>query len=179
MGFGDVILLATIGSFLGWQAAVVVFFLAPVCALAVVAVSLLFWRRREIPYGPYLSLAALWVLLGWKSVWPVADRIFSLGPAIPVLACLMAVLLVAALVMVQGVKRLLGIPLYEPDWIEEWTSADQLHHYDGENTDRQQGQWRTNQWPGTVSGRGTIHYERWRRHTGSQTPRTHSPRSTP
>ncbi len=67
MGFGDVILMATIGSFLGWQPTLIVFFLAPLCALVVVAACLVFRRDREIPYGPYLSLATLVVIVGLEA----------------------------------------------------------------------------------------------------------------
>ena len=65
MGFGDVILMAMIGSFLGWQPTVVVFFIAPECALLVVAALWVIRRDREIPYGPYLSIATLILILGW------------------------------------------------------------------------------------------------------------------
>ena len=74
MGFGDVILMATIGSFLGWQPTLDRLLPgAPFCALVVVAAFWIFRRDREIPYGPYLSLATLVVILGWKHIWP-ADR---------------------------------------------------------------------------------------------------------
>lgn len=163
MGFGDVVLTAMIGSFLGWQPTVIVFFLAPACALIVVALTWLFRRRREIPYGPYLSAATLIVLLGWRQIWPVAQRIFALGPLIPAMGLIMAVMLALTLLVMQGVKRLLGIPLYpEPGWIEQWTSADQLAYFAGQTPDLSQGQWRTKPWPGESSGRGTVFYERWR-----------------
>jgi len=47
MGFGDVVLMAMIGSFLGWQPTVVVFFLAPICAMVVVAAVGEFWTFVE------------------------------------------------------------------------------------------------------------------------------------
>lgn len=163
MGFGDVILMATIGSFLGWQLAVVVFFFAPMCALVVVAVSWLFRRQREIPYGPYLSLAALLLLLAFQPIWTVAERIFDLGPLLPFVALLMAAMLALSLQATQLAKRLLGIPLYEEEWVEEWTSADQLAHFAGENVDAQQGRWRLQEWQGKAAGRGTAFEENWRR----------------
>ena len=83
MGFGDVVLMATIGSFLGWQPTIVAFFIAPLCALIVVAVMLIFRREREIPYGPYLSLATLIVIVGWRHIWPSAERAFRAGPLRP------------------------------------------------------------------------------------------------
>jgi leader peptidase (prepilin peptidase)/N-methyltransferase len=164
MGFGDVVLMAMIGSFLGWQPTVVVFFLAPVCAIVVVAAGWLFRRDKEIPYGPYLSLAAVIVILDWKQVWPVAERIFHLGPLIPVMGLFMAVSLFLCLHAMQLVKRMLGIPLHPaPEWTEEWTSADQLTHFAGEHVDPQQGRWRTEEWPGTTVGRGLAQEQRWRR----------------
>ncbi len=82
MGFGDVTLLAMIGSFLGWQAAVLTFFLAPFFGLAHAAWKLvgllgkivtgrkISGADRELPFGPYLSLAALTLLLAWPWLWP-------------------------------------------------------------------------------------------------------------
>lgn len=165
MGFGDVTLMAMIGSFLGWQPTLVIFFVAPVCALLVVLVSWAFRRQRVIPYGPYLSLATLIVILGWQKIWTVAERVFSLGPVLVFLALFMAGMLVVSLFVLQGVKRLLGIPLYPPEWVEEWTSADQLTFFQGENVDVYQGRWRASDWPGLPAGRGSLHEDRWRRET--------------
>lgn len=163
MGFGDVILMACIGSFLGWQPTVVVFFLAPVAALAVVCVTFLSKGQREIPFGPYLSLGAIAVIAGWNRIGPIAERFFQLGPFLPLLMFLMAALLYVTLQMVQMGKRLLGIPLYpEEEWQERWTSADQLFHFSGENVDLQQGNWQRNVWPGTISSRGQLGEQRWR-----------------
>ncbi|MGH7200867.1 MAG: prepilin peptidase [Planctomycetaceae bacterium] len=164
MGFGDVILMALIGSYLGWQPTIVVFFLAPVCALAVVALAFVFRRQREIPYGPYLSAAALLLLAFWPSIWPIAERFFSIGPLLAPVAVAGVVSLAASLMLMQFVKRLLGIPLAPPqeEWIEEWTSADQLTFFAGESVDHQQGRWRSDEWPGIAAGRGTLHEQRWK-----------------
>lgn len=59
MGGGDVKLLAMIGAFLGWQKAVLVFFLAPILGLAVGIINLIAKKDHTIPYGPFLSLAAI------------------------------------------------------------------------------------------------------------------------
>ena len=59
MGFGDVTLMAMIGAFLGWQPCLVIFFLAPFAGLVVGVLRLILFRDREIPYGPFLCLAAL------------------------------------------------------------------------------------------------------------------------
>ena len=53
--------------------------------LLVVAVTWLLFPQREIPYGPYLSLAALIVIVGWKWLWGVFEHIFELGPFYSVL----------------------------------------------------------------------------------------------
>jgi leader peptidase (prepilin peptidase)/N-methyltransferase len=163
MGFGDVILMATIGSFLGWQPTIAVFLLAPVFALVVVAVAWVFRRDREIPYGPYLSLATLVLLLGWKSIWPPIERYYLIiGPLLPVYAFIMAVLLAASLLFMRSAKRLMGIPLLGDEVYDEWTSADQLAYQAGENSDSQSGSCRDGQWPGTAAARGTNFADQWR-----------------
>ncbi|MBX6316149.1 MAG: prepilin peptidase, partial [Isosphaeraceae bacterium] len=82
MGTGDIALLAMIGSFLGWQAAVLTFFLAPFFGLAHALLKLVGlvgkWLRgrqfsvadREMFFGPYLSLAAAGLLFAWPWLWP-------------------------------------------------------------------------------------------------------------
>ena len=49
-----------------------------------------FLRDREIPYGPFLCLAALAVILYWAPIWDWAQRIFALGwfVSLAMLACL-------------------------------------------------------------------------------------------
>ena len=164
MGFGDVVLMAMIGSFIGWQPVVAVFFVAPVLALAVVAVSWLSRRQREIPYGPYLSVATLVVLLDWPHVGPAVGRVFSTGPIVFFMAVGMTVSLWLCLQLMQLARRLLGIPLYPQDaWTEQWTSADQLQHFSGETIDDQQGRWRRALWEGCHAGRGLSYDNRWRR----------------
>lgn len=162
MGFGDVILMAMIGSFLGWQATIVVFFLAPLLAILAVAVTLLWKREREIPYGPYLSLAAVALLFGWQAIWPAAERFFALGWLFPVLALCMVILLVLSLWLVQGLKWLTGIPLYPPEPEGEWTSADQLAFFAGKACSQGQGRLQPAIWPGVAAGQGRLQVEQWR-----------------
>uniref|UniRef100_A0A7C4QS52 Prepilin peptidase n=1 Tax=Schlesneria paludicola TaxID=360056 RepID=A0A7C4QS52_9PLAN len=175
MGFGDVVLMATIGSFLGWQATVLVFFLAPVCALAIVAVGLLantvryllgyastVVRPREIPFGPFLSMAAVWVLVSWKSMAAATSSFFGLGPLVPAIAVLMGGTLVAVLWAVQGVKWMLGIPLDEPLTEGEWTSADQLAFFANKDLTDGVGPLHRAEWPGVAAGRGEHGRRLWR-----------------
>ncbi len=81
MGLGDVTLMGMIGAFLGWQAAVLTFFIGPFFGLAHTARKLWFLLRKwlggaqssmadhELPYGPYLSMAAATLLFAWPYVW--------------------------------------------------------------------------------------------------------------
>ncbi|MDD4939684.1 MAG: prepilin peptidase [Candidatus Omnitrophica bacterium] len=62
MGGGDVKLLAMIGAFLGWQKAVFVFFAAPFFGAIVGIINLAVKKDHTIPYGPFLSLAAVFAL---------------------------------------------------------------------------------------------------------------------
>ena len=63
MGLGDVHLMFGVGAVVGAGGATVAFFLAPVAGLAVGLYLLLTHRRRELPFGPYLSLATAGVML--------------------------------------------------------------------------------------------------------------------
>ncbi len=70
MGMGDVDLMAGIGAVVGAGAATIAFFLAPFFGIAIAIYLLLTGTRRELPYGPYLSLATAFVML-WYC--PIAE----------------------------------------------------------------------------------------------------------
>ncbi len=170
MGFGDVILMALVGSFLGWQITVVAFFFAPFLAMIATIISgigSLFRKNTQsiasLPYGPYLSLSTLLVVLSWREIWPIVGRWFSAGPWVPLLGVALIALLIPGLLMIQLFKRLLGIPLYPEPEEEPWTSADTLTFLAGEVVQRDPQQWANpNEWTGIAAGQGTIHEERWR-----------------
>jgi prepilin signal peptidase PulO-like enzyme (type II secretory pathway) len=104
MGFGDVTLMSMIGAFLGWQASLAVFFVAPFFGLAFAIVTWIARREREIPYGPFLCAAALVVILQWPAFWDRMTAVFILGWIAPALAAGSLVLLGVLL----GIYRLLG-----------------------------------------------------------------------
>lgn len=80
MGFGDVILLGMIGAFLGWQAALLAFFLAPFCAIPLNLVMLLFRGQSQIAFGPYLAAGAALVIVFWAPLWQRAELYFRYAP---------------------------------------------------------------------------------------------------
>lgn len=63
MGLGDVHLMFGVGAIIGAAGATIAFFLAPFFGLLIALYMLLTGTRRELPYGPYLSLATACVLL--------------------------------------------------------------------------------------------------------------------
>ncbi len=84
MGFGDVTLMAMIGAFLGWQAAFIIFFLAPLSALFIATTQRLMTGQRHIAFGPYLCISTLILLFAWDSLWTHwAQPLFSLGWFVP------------------------------------------------------------------------------------------------
>ena len=94
MGFGDVTLLAMIGTYLGWQSSLMVFFLAPFVAVIICVVQWAVTRRRDIAFGPYLCMAAVVILGAWSPLWErQAKPIFALGWWVPeLLACCLVLL---------------------------------------------------------------------------------------
>ncbi|MAT14561.1 MAG: hypothetical protein CMJ46_04745 [Planctomyces sp.] len=167
MGFGDVILMAMIGSFIGWQASVIVFFLAPMCGAGMALFVRLFKGEGAIPYGPYLALGTVVLLFGWQVIWPFVEEYFQLGALIPILAVSMFAAMALMLQVLQIGKMALGISIEEEVIREgEWSSADQLHYFEGEQEDPNQGKWfsdHNTRWPGVESGRGRLYYEQWKR----------------
>jgi leader peptidase (prepilin peptidase) / N-methyltransferase len=87
MGMGDVHLMAAVGAVLGPGSAVVAFFLAPFFGMGIALYLLLLGKRREVPYGPYLSLATAFVMLFYC---PIANY---LSPGVTGLAEMLSQLL--------------------------------------------------------------------------------------
>ncbi|REK05464.1 MAG: prepilin peptidase [Planctomycetota bacterium] len=83
MGFGDVTLMAMIGVFLGWQACLIVFFVAPFFGLLFAVGSWVVHRERAIPYGPFLCLGAVTVMLYWPACWDRVRDFFDLWWLVP------------------------------------------------------------------------------------------------
>ena len=101
MGFGDVTLMAMIGAFLGWQAALLVFAFAPFAGLIVTAANFILTRDNELAFGPYLCLSSLGVLLFWPLVWGwAAPSIFAVGPIFLFTVLVVALVLFAGMLFV-------------------------------------------------------------------------------
>jgi leader peptidase (prepilin peptidase)/N-methyltransferase len=79
MGLGDVHIMAAVGAVTGWIVPSLAFFLAPFIALGW-AVFLLFRRnQRELPYGPWLAVAGVIVMLAYDPiVQAAAERLAPL-----------------------------------------------------------------------------------------------------
>ncbi len=81
MGMGDVHILAAVGAVAGWKVATLVFFVAPLFGL-LWAVHLLIARgKRELPYGPWLALGTLVVLLFYDALVIFINRFADLVAA--------------------------------------------------------------------------------------------------
>jgi prepilin signal peptidase PulO-like enzyme (type II secretory pathway) len=102
MGFGDVTLMAMIGTFTGWQATLIVFFLAPFAAVAISLTQWILTRRKDIAFGPYLCLSALFVVVRWGEIWNGSARqVFSMGWLIPAMVAVCLPLMAAMLMLMR------------------------------------------------------------------------------
>jgi leader peptidase (prepilin peptidase)/N-methyltransferase len=63
MGLGDVHLFAMVGAVCGWIVPSIAFFVAPFLALPPALYSRFTRNQRELPYGPWLAIGAVVVLL--------------------------------------------------------------------------------------------------------------------
>jgi leader peptidase (prepilin peptidase) / N-methyltransferase len=59
MGMGDVHLMLGVGAILGAGPVTVAFFIAPIAGLPIALFLLIFARRRQIPFGPYLAVGSV------------------------------------------------------------------------------------------------------------------------
>jgi leader peptidase (prepilin peptidase)/N-methyltransferase len=77
MGLGDVHLMGAAGAVIGPLLIVVAFFAAPFFGLAWAAYQMFFHKTRQIPYGPFLSLAVLVVMILHDGIYNyVAGMVF-------------------------------------------------------------------------------------------------------
>jgi prepilin signal peptidase PulO-like enzyme (type II secretory pathway) len=77
MGLGDVHILAAVGAVCGWIAPSLVFFAAPMIALLWATHLLASGRQRELPYGPWLAVAALVVILFYDAIIKLLEPSFA------------------------------------------------------------------------------------------------------
>jgi leader peptidase (prepilin peptidase)/N-methyltransferase len=63
MGLGDVHLMGAAGAVIGPLMVVIAFFIAPFFGLGWALFQMIFKKIRQIPYGPFLSLAVLTVMI--------------------------------------------------------------------------------------------------------------------
>ena len=108
MGFGDVTLMAMIGSFVGWQAGPIIFFLAPLAGLVVGLVQWIVYRDNVIPYGPFLCLATLVVIVEWGPVWKWATPLYDAPWLVPAALFLCLTMLAIFLRLWRGIRALAG-----------------------------------------------------------------------
>ncbi len=88
MGLGDAHLLACIGAVVGWIDPILIFFLAPFLAmfgmlLGTILGSFFKGFRRVLPYGPWLALAAVFVLFGDWWIEPFLSMLFNFKVNLP------------------------------------------------------------------------------------------------
>jgi prepilin signal peptidase PulO-like enzyme (type II secretory pathway) len=107
MGFGDVTLMMMIGTFLGWQACLILFFLSPFAAIAFGIAQLVMRSDDQIPFGPYLSAAAMVCVVAWAPIWMWAQPIYGLGPLVPAMVVVCLALLGVMLLVWRFIKEAL------------------------------------------------------------------------
>ena len=107
MGLGDVTLLAMIGTVVGWQSCLIIFFLAPFCGLLFALAQLIFRRDPELCYGPFLCMATLALIVFWAKVWERAWAMFGMGWLVPGAMVGVFGMLAVMLAVWMGIKRVI------------------------------------------------------------------------
>lgn len=162
MGFGDVVLMAMVGSFIGWQAAVVAFFVAPFFAMIAFLLRTIFRSGSEIAFGPYLSLGTVFVVLFWREIWPSVGTWFALGSVAVFAGVIMLAMVFPCLLLTRLVRYSLGFRDPEPVTEEVWEAADQLQYLAGEVVDRDRQTWKSsNSADITAAANGSLYTELW------------------
>lgn len=107
MGFGDVLLMMMVGTFLGWQACLIAFFLAPFAGLLVGIAQFVARRDDVIPYGPFLCLGSSVVVVKWGPIWMWGQQLFQAGALVPAVLAACLILLGLILGLWQAIKNAL------------------------------------------------------------------------
>ncbi len=106
MGFGDVTLMAMIGALIGWQAALIAFFLSPFAAIVIVLVRYIITRDAYTPFGPYLCAGTMLTILWWDRLYSgwLADNLLLMGPILLWLSLAMLGLMAVMLFVWRQIK---------------------------------------------------------------------------
>jgi prepilin signal peptidase PulO-like enzyme (type II secretory pathway) len=115
MGFGDVTFMMMVGTFLGWQACLIAFFLAPFAGLVVGIAQFIFRRDDVIPYGPYLGMASAAVVVKWAPIWEWAQPMFGV-PQIVIGVLVVCLLLLGIILFIW---RLIKTAIFGEDVLGE------------------------------------------------------------
>lgn len=106
MGFGDVTVMGMIGAFLGWQASLIVFFVAPFFGAVIAIIQHFVTKDQRIAFGPFLCSAACFVIVCWVAIWERwGYPTFFWGWFVPVGIGVMLLFLAIALAIIQRIKR--------------------------------------------------------------------------
>lgn len=105
MGFGDVMLMGMLGIYIGWQGTIVVFFLAPFAGVVFGIIRILAGMEKEIPYGPFLCLAAGIWMLGRKTFWSFLEPFLGDPVVVAFMFAICTVLLAAMLYLWRLIKN--------------------------------------------------------------------------
>jgi prepilin signal peptidase PulO-like enzyme (type II secretory pathway) len=104
LGFGDVTLMMMIGTFVGWQAGVLAFFVAPFAGVVVGIAQYVVNRHNAIPFGPFLCLATATVVVAWSFFWDRLQLVLRLGWLVPAALVVCLLLMWAMLTLWLAIK---------------------------------------------------------------------------
>lgn len=109
MGFGDVTLMAMIGAMIGWQGAMIAFFLSPFAAIVIVLARYIITRDPYTPFGPYLCAGTAMTILFWDRIYngTFAPQIMMIGPMMITLCLTMLGLMAFMLLVWRQIKMAL------------------------------------------------------------------------
>jgi leader peptidase (prepilin peptidase) / N-methyltransferase len=105
MGFGDVTFMMMVGTFLGWQACLIAFFLSPFAAIFFGLLQFLLKQDDVIPYIPYLCLGSAATVVCWAPLWNWAEPLFGMGWLVPVVLVICLTMLGVLLAIWGVIKR--------------------------------------------------------------------------
>jgi prepilin signal peptidase PulO-like enzyme (type II secretory pathway) len=108
MGFGDVTLMMMVGTFIGWQASLIAFFMAPLAGVLIGIAQFVMRRDDVIPYGPFLCVASAAVIVLWAPIWMWAQPMFAMGGLVPTVV----ILCLAMLGVMLAIWRIIKIMLF-------------------------------------------------------------------